>query len=301
MAEGQRRRILDTGLGANILSTLTGSVSEQIQKRREAQEALKMVFQKVLAEEQAKNQFDPERLAKLRLLTLSEEESQPQFGAGQIGPPTAGQSLTQTNRLRQMEILKGLVGSSQARPLLTPEDFYNRRQAQLQAGIDLVPEREEEKQRLSASGARGTQQVKYEDLVKQFSFISKDVDSVLGFLDKIPAGRVAGPGAQVGAVFGMKGSENVLQYTRTKDLILSKIAKTFGGEVGVLTEGDIQRISKGFPAIWMNDRERETATTWVKDYIQRRIDEYSQSRSPSLTTSPESSATKDRLRAKYGR
>src|SRR3990167_4437644 len=67
MAEGQRRRILDTGLGANILSTLTGSVSEQIQKRREAQEALNLVFKKALAEAQAKEQFPSgeERLNRL--------------------------------------------------------------------------------------------------------------------------------------------------------------------------------------------------------------------------------------------
>ena len=66
-------------------------------------------------------------------------------------------------------------------------------------------------------------------------------------------------------------------------MILSKIAKTFGGEVGVLTDRDIQRISRGFPALWMNARERDAAIQWVKDYIRRRIDEYTQASQGSPT------------------
>jgi len=116
--------------------------------------------------------------------------------------------------------------------------------------------------------------VKYEDLLLQYDFIVDDVDSVLGFLDQVPAGRFQGPAAMVNAMAGGKGSEDVLAYTRTKDLIVSKIAKTFGGEVGVLTEQDIRRISKAFPALWMNDRERKRQVTWIKDYLQRRLDAY---------------------------
>lgn len=61
MAEGQRRRVLDTGFGTNLLSALTGSVTEQLQKKRQAEQELKAVFAKVLLEEELKNRFDPER------------------------------------------------------------------------------------------------------------------------------------------------------------------------------------------------------------------------------------------------
>jgi len=118
-------------------------------------------------------------------------------------------------------------------------------------------------------------ETKYKDLIKQYKPIQGDLDSLLKSLNKIPGGRVAGPKAQLGAMFGMPGSEYVLNYQRNSDLILSKIAKTFGGEVGVLTEGDIKRIKRALPALWMNPRERAFAVNWIKQYIQRRIVEFS--------------------------
>ena len=157
-------------------------------------------------------------------------------------------------------------------------------------------EQKEQISRAAATGtATGSQQVKYQDLLTQFGIIRQDVDSVLEPLNRIPAGRLAGPAAQVGAAFGQEGSEDVLLYTNTKDLIVSKIAKTFGGEVGLLTEGDIQRISKAFPAIWMNDRERQVQIQWIKDYIQRRLTEYGQR----TQSAPAGSSVTSEQRAAY--
>lgn len=198
---------------------------------------------------------------------------------GELAPE--GQ-LNRTELLRRVGISPQVFpGATSAEPLSSgfrPTSIYSK-------GVRFTnPDVVEQEAELRArGGARGRQQVKYQDLQKQFGFISEDVNSVFEFLDKIPPGRLGGPLAQLGAVTGQPGSENVLQYTRTKDLILSKIAKTFGGEVGVLTEGDIERISKGFPALWMNDRERAASVQWVKDYIQRRIVAY-QSREDELSS-----------------
>ena len=123
--------------------------------------------------------------------------------------------------------------------------------------------------------ARGQEKIKSESLVKQFSFIKEDFNTLKTSLSKIPAGRFAGPQAYLEALGGGEGSEYVFNYTRDRDLILSKIAKTFGGEVGVLTEGDIKRIRDAFPPLWMNQRERDFQIKWINDYIQRRIDAYS--------------------------
>lgn len=290
MAEGQRRRVLDTGIGVNLLSKLTGGVAEQLAEKRKAEQELELVFQKALAEAKIKEAFpSAEEQTQRKLLGLAEEEGQPRFGAGQIGPPTSTQAFADQTRQSKITTLLRILGKGPSAGMPTNVFFADPYAdtvtpapggANLPPGSRVIPRRttpEEAEERSEATGrggAKGRQEVKYADLSKQFSFISQDVDSVLGFLDEIPSGRARGPAAQIGAAFGMEGSENVLQYTRTKDLILSKIAKTFGGEVGVLTEGDIKRISRGFPAIWMNDRERQAASKWVKDYIQRRIEAY---------------------------
>lgn len=125
------------------------------------------------------------------------------------------------------------------------------------------------------AAAQAKQNVKNKDLMRQFSLVQKDLDSVLQPLSKVPAGRVAGTVAAGKAIVGAKGSENVFDYENSKELILAKISKTFGGEVGVLTDSDIARIGKAFPPLWMNPRERAARIKWVKDYIQRRITEYS--------------------------
>src|SRR3990167_3518151 len=114
MAEGQRRRILDTGLGANILSTLTGSVSEQIQKRRDAKEALSLVFQKALAEAKIKQMFpSAEEEANQSILGMAEQ-------AGTVPEPLGGYSPAERQRdlpnrvgqaaqQRKLEFLKYLL------------------------------------------------------------------------------------------------------------------------------------------------------------------------------------------------
>ena len=280
------------GLLQGLLEGGLGEVTERQKRKRAMAESIQ------LAQEEARIKASfpsAEEEGKRRVLTLLRQLVQPRYGVGRIGPPTAQAEQVASQQQQELEALTQLFfprttsqqtfilgAGGVATPVISPTG------EPLHGGKVLTPplsieQREEEARRLTVARARGTQQVKYEDLITQFNFISQDVDSVFGFFEKVPAGRARGPSAQVGAVFGLKGSENVLQYTRTKDLILSKIAKTFGGEVGVLTDRDIQRISRGFPALWMNARERDAAIQWVKDYIRRRIDEYTQASQGSPT------------------
>ena len=57
MADGQRRPEGRAGFGANLVSTLSGGVAEQIKKRQEQEDALKLVFAKALAEARIKQAF----------------------------------------------------------------------------------------------------------------------------------------------------------------------------------------------------------------------------------------------------
>src|SRR3990167_10448301 len=259
MAEGQRRRNIYPSGGASFLSALTGSVTEQTQKRREAQQKhqrdIDLLFKSALAGEQVKNQFDPERRAKVQAEQLIQElNPEPSTVPPDVGEPPElqlsssvspairylmgkrletdkegyanrvqqreafpqelqAQQDTRRERILQMMQERGLLPSRTANlPVnayffdpstgevkpsqggqnlpprsrilptrITPEEAGavagGREQGKVIGRSDVLPELEEEKQRLSAASARGTQQVKYEDLVKQFSFISKDVDS----------------------------------------------------------------------------------------------------------------------------
>lgn len=122
--------------------------------------------------------------------------------------------------------------------------------------------------------SKAMQRVKNQELTRQFGFIEKDIDAIFTSLGKVPAGRLAGPIAAGKAALGMPGSENVFDYENSKELIMAKIAKAFGGEVGVLTDRDIDRINRAFPPLWMNPRERASRIQWIKDYVQRRVEAY---------------------------
>ena len=194
----------------------------------------------------------------------------PKIIMSRLGQPSSAEAAGQQALLAQRQNLAG-------QPVIDPETgqiLFTRPK-----GSVFQPELPEEKQAraLETEEKKGEikQQQKYTDMLKQYRPIQKDLTSLVESLNKIPAGRLAGPQAYLEALAGGEGSEYVFNYTRDRDLILSKVAKTFGGEVGVLTEGDIKRIRDAFPPLWMNQRERDFQVKWINDYIQRRIDEYS--------------------------
>ena len=127
---------------------------------------------------------------------------------------------------------------------------------------------------LSMARSSGKKATEYADLITQFGFIENDMNSVLKSLDNIPEGRMNEAKRLFRKATGEPGSEDIFLYEGNRDLILSKIAKTFGGDVGVLTEGDIARIRAAFPATWMNIRERQAKIDWIKEYVRSRIESY---------------------------
>ena len=140
MAEGQRRRILDTGVGANLLSALSGGVVESITQRRKADQELRAVLAKALAEEQLKEQFDPERRAKRQAETLIPqlypEPTAPTLRMGRPGgrttfTPTEGEP-TPISPLEQRALasagLQSRISTPEARHARLQEAFGQRQQ-----------------------------------------------------------------------------------------------------------------------------------------------------------------------------
>ena len=127
---------------------------------------------------------------------------------------------------------------------------------------------------LSMARTSGKKATDYADLLTQFDFIEKDIDNVLKPLANVPEGRLNEAKRLFRKATGAPGSEDIFLYEGNRDLILAKIAKSFGGEVGVLTDKDIERIKAAFPATWMNTRERQAKIDWIKQYVKSRIETY---------------------------
>src|SRR3990167_5601908 len=113
-------------------------------------------------------------------------------------------------------------------------------------------------------------------LLADTQLILEDIDTLFTYLDEVPAGRVAGSMVEAEKIWGTDSPAalGLRNYESEKDLFLAKIAKTLGGEVGVLTDRDIARIAAAFPKFWMTAKERTDRIAQVKLYIQRRVDSF---------------------------
>jgi len=182
------------------------------------------------------------------------------------------------------EVPHGAPGSRKFRKKLTS------------TGFDYLPLTE-----TSADRKESERQSKAADLLEDTKLIMEDVDTLFGYLDDVPSGRMAGAGVKMETFFGTDtpAALGLRDYESEKDLFLAKISKVLGGEVGVLTDRDIERIAAAFPKYWMTADERSRRITRVKAYIQRRVDAFTrrsgQAGTPATSSTPSSSNGADPL------
>lgn len=104
--------------------------------------------------------------------------------------------------------------------------------------------------------------------------IESDLDSALNSYKAIPEkfrGPIEGRTKGVVAKFFQESPE-LNTYEDTRGLILANISREFGGEKGVLTDKDIERIQRAFPDKIDTDKVAESKITFIKEFIQRKVD-----------------------------
>jgi len=124
----------------------------------------------------------------------------------------------------------------------------------------------------SQQGALGSASARAMSDIPGILAIKDDFMNVLGSFNKIPemfkgplAGRTVGVAGKLGA------NDDVVTFEDTKELILSNIAKKLGGEVGVLTDKDIERIKVALPSLKDSKQTAEDKIKFVTNYVDRRI------------------------------
>ncbi len=113
-------------------------------------------------------------------------------------------------------------------------------------------------------------------ITTDIQIIEGDIDGLFETFRKIPAslrgpvlGRTLGFGAQA-----FQTTPALVEYEDSIDFFLSNIARRLGGERGVLTDRDIERVKTIFPS--KNDTEEvgQGKINRIKDFIKRRINEH---------------------------
>ena len=113
-------------------------------------------------------------------------------------------------------------------------------------------------------------------ITTDIQIIEGDIDGLFETFKKIPAslrgpvlGRTLGFGAQA-----FQTTPALVEYEDSIDFFLSNIARRLGGERGVLTDRDIERVKTIFPS--KNDTEEvgQGKVNRIKDFIKRRINEH---------------------------
>lgn len=217
-----RRGTVDPGFGVTLFSTLTGKVAESIEKRRQAEQELKVVFAKALAEQRLKQAFpSAEEEAQRGVLSMANE-------AGRVPEPVGGynsaeRQLDLPNRVsevaqqRKLEFLKYLLpnrGTSSLPvnvytvadgkvtpaeggqnlpprsrvivPPLTAEMFGSRERARQEARAETLPLREEEAARIARAkvqAAPGPERVQAETAIDS---MLQSLDDMEQFLTEDP-------------------------------------------------------------------------------------------------------------------
>lgn len=123
----------------------------------------------------------------------------------------------------------------------------------------------------------GKQERDLSSLTTDIKIIDDDINSLLETFDKIPQ-KFRGPiaGRTRGAFQGgfLQQSPDLVAYQDSKGFFLSNIARSLGGERGVLTDRDIERVDGLFPGIQDKDNVVKQKKERIKGFINRRIEEH---------------------------
>lgn len=125
---------------------------------------------------------------------------------------------------------------------------------------------------------RATEASKAREAISQATLIQQDLNDVFDDFLKIPenirgpvAGRTVGPAERLAQTPG--GGEAAQLYEDSINFFLSNLARSLGGERGVLTDRDIARVRALMPQLRDRDTLARSKIDRVNDFIQRRIDE----------------------------
>ena len=118
--------------------------------------------------------------------------------------------------------------------------------------------------------------VKAEHTLATIGSIKQDFDAVLDKFKSIPA-SIRGPiaGRTLGiAAREIKGDPNVVAYEDFKQFILANISRQLGGERGVLTDKDVERIQKALPNLTDTNESAKQKIELMMQFIDRRVKEH---------------------------
>ena len=118
--------------------------------------------------------------------------------------------------------------------------------------------------------------VKAEHALATIGSIKQDVDAVLDKFQSIPT-SIRGPiaGRTLGiAAREIKGDPNVVAYEDFKQFILANISRQLGGERGVLTDKDVERIQKALPNLTDTNESAKQKIELMMQFIDRRVKEH---------------------------
>jgi len=114
-----------------------------------------------------------------------------------------------------------------------------------------------------------------ETTINSVNAIVGDVGDMFAAFDKIPdafRGNIVS-GGTLGQV-GKLAQKDVKAYYDTRQLTLANIAKKLGGEVGVLTDRDIERIVKSLPDVIDLPETVRAKKKFIYNYMDRRVRAY---------------------------
>jgi hypothetical protein len=138
----------------------------------------------------------------------------------------------------------------------------------------LSPEMAAERTRASGEVKRGFEA---EAFIRDANNIKIDLNEVFDDFKSVPE-NLKGPlqgmtTGQIAAYMQTPAGENLKLYNDSVEFFLSNVARSLGGERGVLTDRDIERIRKFMPQSVDSMSLAEKKISKVNSFIQRRIDE----------------------------
>lgn len=248
---------------------------QQAQAQRQQRLADQMTLLKAKSKiEQDALQLGLKQAQELGLLASPQSQSF-QTQRQQTQPPEQGvvnrfQQPQQTQEPQRQEVSPFIFNPVSQK--LVPNPRFKAEQAEQisQRRSDIIEERglRKESRKLSKE---------LEDVTGQISIIEGDIDELFGVFNKIPD-KFRGPiqGRTTGAFFGgfLQQSPNLVQYEDSKQFFLSNISRKLGGERGVLTDRDIERVDKLFPQLRDKDEVAKGKISRIKQFISRRVNEH---------------------------
>lgn len=140
-------------------------------------------------------------------------------------------------------------------------------------------------------------QKKYQDKIQEakdgIELIKQKVQRANDILSKIPSGRIGGNLAV--QMHKIAGNPELKRYNTMTGLTLSNMARTLGGERGVLTDQDIERVKAAWPKPSDTVAERNAATEEINAIVDAAIIKYERREEELLEFNPDERQAPERV------